>query len=344
MALSITKLRDFAAGRKRKTISKSELEDLLHCSSDAELYRLVSEAVLAGAIAPVKASGTNGNRVYPIYLKYRLTVIEDYSEALSEIAMLHPDISRSGYLQSKPALYLQYREALQKLNRFLFKAGSPVPIARKERSFDLFGEEKALEDGSFLSLLEHLGLTAERLCYYDTPEYCFNDYIPVRKEAMTLLICENKDIWFNIRRRMYEDGASMIFGQVLDGVVYGSGGKVSKKGALSAYTRFLGAGHVRYLYWGDIDRAGLTIYQSLRRGNPELDLSLFKQAYEEMLRLSAGRAIPDSRDQREARGDYTELFALFSGELREILIASIEANKRIPQEIINYETLLEIMR
>ena len=329
---------------KKKTISKFELENLLHAGSEAELYRLISEAAEEGILSPVIASGTNGNRMYPMYLRYRITITEDYSAALSEIALLHPSLSKAGYLQAKPELYLRYREQLQKLNRFLFQEKPSVPVSRKERSFEIFDEEKQLEDSAFGSLLTHLGLTARALHYYDTPEYCFNDYIPVRKAQMTLLICENKDIWFNIRRRMYEDGADRIFAVHIEGVVYGSGNRVSEEGALSEYTRFLGADSVQYLYWGDIDRAGLNIYLSLRRNNPGLDIRLFAPAYEEMLHLAEGRSIPDSADHRERTGDYEAIWQDFPDGVKERFIAMIGGNKRIPQEIISYEALLHYMR
>ena len=104
----------------KKTISLSELESLLHTGSDAELCSLVSDAVSRGFLSPVKASGTNGNRIYPLFLKYRITLSEDYSESLSEISLLHPSITKSGYLQLKPELYLKYKEQLKKLNNFLF--------------------------------------------------------------------------------------------------------------------------------------------------------------------------------------------------------------------------------
>ncbi len=328
----------------KKTISKSELENMFHISSDSALYELVSTAVVEGLLSPIKASGTNGNHAYPIYLKYRITIDKDYSEALSEIMMLHPLMSKSGYLQSKPELFLQYRLQLQKLNRYLFKAHSAVSVSKKERSFEIFDEEKQLEDGSFRSLLDRLGLTADALCYYDTPEYCFNDYIPGRKAQMVLLICENKDIWFNIRRRMYEDSARSVFGVHIDGVVYGSGNRVSEKGALSEYTRFMSAEKVDYLYWGDIDRAGLNIYQSLKKNNPDLSIQLFVPAYEEMLSLAESRNIPDSMDHRERIGDYGPIYQLFSEQIKNRLSGYIENNKRIPQEIISYERLRQVMR
>lgn len=57
--------------------------------------------------------------------------------------------------------------------------------------------------------------------------------ISLKKEQYGLLICENKDIWFNIRRCMFENNYKSLFGMHIDGVVYGDGNKVSqKKGAL----------------------------------------------------------------------------------------------------------------
>ena len=328
----------------KRIISKSELATLFHTSSDAELCNLVSEAVKKGVLSPVISSGTNGNRAYPVYLKYKLVVAEDYSQALSDIDLLHPSITKTGYLQSKPELYLKYKDQLQKLNRYLFHNSPSVQVSKKERSFEIFDEEKQLEDNSFRNLLERLGLTADILGYYNTPEYCFNDFIPERKMRMILLICENKDIWFNIRRRMYEDSSRCIFGVHIDGAIYGGGNKISEAGALSAYTQFLNADSVQYLYWGDIDRAGLNIYLSLVKNNPDLYIQIFTPAYEEMLRLAEMRNIPDSMDHRERSKDYEPIYRHFSDEVRCSLERYIEENKRIPQEIISYGKLLKVMR
>ena len=70
----------------KKTISKAEPESLLHPGSDFDLYNFVFKAVSAGPLSPIKNSGTNRNKAYPIYLKYRITVQEDYSKALMDIA------------------------------------------------------------------------------------------------------------------------------------------------------------------------------------------------------------------------------------------------------------------
>ncbi len=334
------KLKSFA----KKKIGYDEIASLFDIHSDSNLYQLIATLESESLIAPIKSSGTNGNRVYPMFLKYRITLREDYAGVLEEIAVLHPLLTKSEYLQRNPEEFVKHKDAIQKLNAYLFRERSIIPVSRKERSFSIFGEEKQLEDSSVKSLLLHLGLTPTVLHYYDTPEYCFNDYIPQRKPHMTLLICENKDIWFNIRRRMYEDGCREIFGTPIDGVVCGSGNKVSESGALEAYTSFLGAGEIRYLYWGDIDRAGFDIYLSAIKNNAGLSINLFTEAYCEMIRLSDNRSIPDSKDGRSHRGDYREALDVFPVEIREKILGLLKQNKRLPQEIVNYEGLLEYMR
>lgn len=330
---------------KKKTILKSELESIFAVYSDRELFEIINLLLESELLSPVKSSKTNGNRVYPIYFKYKVTIPEDnYENELKEISELHPELLKSGYLQSKPQEYKKYRLLLQKLDRYLFaNKGDLEPVSRKERSFEIFDEEKVLDDKAFCSLLNKLGLDEQSLFFYDTPEYCFNDYIPEKQPKLTLLICENKDIWFNIRRLMFENNAREIFGTNIDGVVYGCGNKISGKGALTSYSQFIGV-DVKYLYWGDIDRAGLNIYLSTVESNPQLDITLFAPAYEEMLRLSQNRVIPYSDDQRGIIKDYSSVFACVNKQLIPLFEKSIEENKRIPQEIISYAFLKTNMR
>lgn len=328
----------------KKSITKDALARLFSVAEDRELHQIVSE--LGEMLSPVKASMTNGNLRYPLFLKYRVNLPkENFDTELREISALHPLLQASGYLQKKPEMYRKFREEVRALDRYLFaRADKIVPISRKERSFEIFSEEKQLDDRAFCGFLESLGVDERLLGFYDTPEYCFNDFIPERKAEMTLLICENKDIWFNIRRVMFENQASELFGVHLDGVVYGSGNKISQKEALTSYTRFMGDADVEYLYWGDIDRAGLNIYLSLKRNNQQLKIRLFLNAYERMLDLAKNRTIPDSEDHREIMDDYDAIIQGISEENREFLLKELRENKRIPQEIITYRHLREEMQ
>ena len=331
---------------KKKTITKEELHKLFAVSSDEELFSKIRELEQKQFLKAVKSSKTNGNMRYPIYLKYRITLPEETFEAeRDEIRMLHPILQTGGVLHEKPEEYRRCREQLQALNRYLFqRSGAETAVSRKERSFEIFSQEKQLEDKTLCRLLEKLGLDQKTLAFYDTPECCFHDFIPEKKAELTLLICENKDPWFNIRRMMFEENASELCGIHLDGVVYGEGNRVSGEGALTAYTEFMGGARVNYLYWGDIDRAGLNIYQSLCRNNPDLQIHLFLPAYEQMIRLARGRALPDSDDNREVIGNYEAIYSAIAQDCWVDFERYITENKRLPQEIISYARLKECMR
>lgn len=330
---------------KKTYILKEELQSLFDVSSDKELFEIIDTLSKLQLLTPIKNSKTNGNRMYLIYSKYRITIPkETYETEIDEILKLHPLFQKNDYLRNNPQQYKDFRQQLLKLDRYLFtKKENSEPVSRKERSFEIFDEEKLLDNKTFCNLLAKVGLDENSLLYYDTPELSFYDYIPEIRPQLNLLICENKDIWFNFRRMMFENKARKIFDVHIDGVVFGCGDKIKSKGALTSYSKFMKV-NVKFLYWGDIDREGLNIYLSAVEGNPELDIKLFVPAYEEMLRLAKGRNIPDSEDQRGIVKDYSSVFSCVSEELRPDFEKSIENNKRIPQEIISYAFLKNNMR
>ena len=332
--------------RNKKTISKDEIKQMMAFCSDEELYRSIKACENDGVLLPIFSSGTNGNLSFPVYLKYRiLTEQSDYSNEFAAIDALHPKLQSNGYLRRKPQEYQKHQANLLRLNRFFFNANAEtIPISKKERAFQIFGEEKTLDERDFIDFLARLGITSDTLQFYDTPDYCFPDYIPIRKEKMTLLICENKDIWFNLRRRMFEDHAATLFGVALDGVVFGCGNRVSEPGAVTSYAQFYKGAAVDFLYWGDIDREGLNIYLRVVRANSEVNIRLFTAGYEQMLLRVRNRVVPNSQDHREQKMDYTEIFTLFSEQAQQELTTYLEQNKRVPQEVVSYAVLLESMR
>ena len=323
----------------KKTIHKSDMESLFNTKSDEELFNLIYDK--QELLKPIISSKTNGNIKYPIYIKYRILLPEEQEDDYSdEIRMLHPTLQANGWLISHQLDYKKYISELNQINTYLFSFKSDdEPISRKERSFSIFGEEKILDGAGVKSLLSRLDIDEQKLAFYDTPEYCLNDFIPERKADMTLLICENKDIWFNIRRLMFEDDKRYFFGRAIDGVVYGSGNRVCERKCLRTYTDFLKAQKVSYLYWGDIDREGLDIYLRLRRDNPELQIELFMPGYEMMLSLSRAINLPNSTDQREHKNTYEDIYSLFDINTANLLREYLNQNKRLPQEIISYAIL-----
>lgn len=330
----------------KKNITLEELASLLkvEIADTKTLYDIVLQMINDLILEPVKSSGLNGNHKYPMHKKYRILI---KNEVLSvdiekQIRQLHPALLKSGYLSAHVREYMKYKDVIDCLNDFLFSKKPEKSISRKERSFEIFGREKMLDDSEVKLLLRHLEISESDLAFYDTPEYCFHDYIPKRKEELTLLICENKDIWFNIRRCMFEDHFKSLFGVDIDGVVYGNGNKVSNKaGALVEYVRFMGNPNVNFLYWGDIDREGFDIFRRTREVNDSLNIELFIPGYRKMIERAKNIRLEDSPSSKKEGVSFEILFEGFTAEERTFLKRTLEANKLIPQEIIPYTVLSE---
>lgn len=329
----------------KRTITLDELaSDMgLNVSDVQNMYSQIEALKFEGIVEPVKNSGKNGNISYPLYKKYRILIKEQVDENAAQfIKGLHPLLLKSGYLSANPDVYNDFRTVIDRLNIFFFEGRDAAYISRKERSFAIFGQEKTLDDTSVKTLLRKLQITDSDLLFYDTPEYCFHDYIPVRKDNMTLLICENKDIWFNIRRCMFEDGLRKLFGVDIDGVVYGEGNRISdKSGALKEYVKFMGNPSVKFLYWGDIDREGFDIFRRTRSANDSLDISLFIPGYKKMIEKAFGLEPEDSPSSKKEGMRFDDLLTFFSDEEQLFIKKILGQNKLIPQEIIPYTLVHE---
>ena len=61
----------------------------------------------------------------------------------------------------------KYKEVIDSLNKFLFSNKTDEPVSRKERSFEIFGREKAVDDSEVKSLLRHLEISESDLSKKD---------------------------------------------------------------------------------------------------------------------------------------------------------------------------------
>ena len=324
----------------RKRISLEELNRI--CQDHEQLAQQISELTEQGILTPVKSSGTNGNLKIPLYMRYTISIEKPQQISRYEIDALHPRLTKNEYLLRNRIQFVKNKAFLLRLSEWLtYDKGSDM-MSRRERSFSIFGDEKKLDD--HLRLLERMGITGDVLKFYETPEQCFSDYIPVRKNRMTLLICENKDIWFNIRRLMYSSGACSIFDTKIDGVIFGQGNDITGKEKFRSYAQYLGADETRFLYCGDIDRAGFDIFIRLCKEAKELHIELFLPENQKMLELSRSIRLPDSSDGRRIIPEMSGILPLFSDYEQKQITQIIEDNKRLPQEILSYPVLADNMR
>lgn len=324
----------------RKRITLEELSRF--CTDSDNLYEQIKELTDNGVLVSVKSSGTNGNQKNPLFMRYAICIENTIQVSPDEIYALHPRLSANGYLLRNRMQYVNNKAFLCRLSEWLTDHKDNDMMSRRERSFAIFGEEKELDN--HLRLLEAVGISGDTLRYYETPEQCFSDYIPVRKREMTLLICENKDIWFNIRRLMYESEADTFFDTQIDGVIFGQGNDITGKDKFRSYAAFLGADEVHFLYCGDIDRAGFDIFLRLCKAAEELHIELFLPAYRKMLELSRNIQLPDSEDKRSIIPEMSRILPGFLADEQEQITQILNDNKRLPQEILSYPVLADNMR
>lgn len=324
----------------RKRITLEELNEI--CSNSEQFNEQIIELTEQGVLIPIKSSGTNGNQKTPLFMRYTICIENNVQISPEEIYALHPRLSANGYLLRNRGQFVNNRIFLCRLSEWLIHHKGSDMMSRRERSFVIFGNEKELDN--HLRLLECMGISGKTLNYYETPEQCFSDYIPIRKPKMTLLICENKDIWFNIRRLMYESGVCSLFDVTIDGVIFGQGNDITGKGKFRSYVQFLGANEVCFLYCGDIDRAGFDIFIRLCQATEELHIELFLPAYQKMLELSKRIQLPDSEDGRCVMPEMTRILSTFSAYEQNQITQILHDNKRLPQEILSYPVLADNMR
>lgn len=329
------------------------LEDLLKQScgrSYEEQYQEILGRMENGEIKPVEASGTNGKKP-ALYRKYWILEPQrDYSELIEELEYrLVPAISID-YYRNNVETYAQDRVWVLMLNDF-WKNGKKslkVPVSMNERSFEIWHREKFLQKGPGKKILKRCGLTTEDLNYYETSEPLAY-YVHTRNTPQNLLIIENKDTFYSIRRAMIA-GRSRILGIEIGTLIYGAG-----KGILRSFQDFMFCvePHMRekdntILYFGDLDYEGIGIFErlaegferaqvsSVQQGSRELEIRPFLEAYEAMLyKADAIPSLPESSDLQN-RNISTRFFSYFTSRQVERMLNILESGRFLPQEMLSF--------
>ena len=314
-------------------IAEKELRTHVCTTDYDDYYNIVIKLVDSNVITPVKSSGSNGMRP-PLYKRYNIIKPEsNYDELIPEIRLLHGRFNIEGYL-NEPARYKSHKKWILPLDSF-FKNNAEslvIPFSINERSFQIFGREKALkEDRELAAVLSFNPGLKEALNIYNTPEPFlafhikpFNTVASLKyndlsmRPGINILIIENKDTWYTLRNRMSLD-FSCIAGVSFHCLLYGEGKKISRKmDTLTDFDEsyFKGA-KTRYYYFGDLDYEGIGIVHDLISVNPALQIELMLPLYTAMLEASEG--------------------------IGKTIKGILESGRYIPQEILNNGDFLKII-
>lgn len=332
---------------KKTYIFLDDIENLTYAKDYSELYSTVSALVEKGVLEPIKnANGTNG-LIPPLFVKYRIRKPAGNDNFLKEeIIHLDGNFNISFYL-SNPKRYREQREIIYPLSEFL-KYHSELlnfRVSKNERAYQIWKYEKQLDSLSVRSVLTFNGLD-EKLNYYNTPEPFF--YFSPEKllhREQTVLIVENKDTWYTLREIMRETADLIVmFGHRIDGILYGEGKKVNRPRALDEFCDSELRHKCDFLYFGDLDFEGISIFQELKSRNPQYKIDLFTELYSFMLDEYPISVLGKVK-KSQLRPGTTECFlSYFTKEQKEAVTALLDGGYYIPQEAVRRDMYAEIVK
>lgn len=329
---------------KANIFSYRDVMDTFAISEYETAADVIAEWETAGLIAPVKAHGRTSFKphIYQDYRKLRQKI--DYTEEMSKIHRLHPLLVPA--LQSHPEHYRQYKAEADALSAYLIRRDGGDKEAQeemsvKERSYQIWGDEKAYEKGAAGKLCQYAHIALDELNAYRTHELFFVKEVDTHGKSGCALILENKDPWYTLARLFGETGYCTLAGKRIRHLIYGEGRKAAQS---SPYEEDTMTGCIKrlpeqpdeVLYAGDIDRAGFAILSSCQKNNPKLSIQPIRELYRAMVdaHMALGRTPNDSPDKRDI--DYDEcVLDIFCGTQREYVKSVLDREQLIPQEVLN---------
>lgn len=325
-----------------KKIKLDELAATYKLSEYRELYAKVIELIDSQKIKPVKASGINGKSP-ALYREYRIIEEkQDITRYMEELSYhIVPAIS-TDYYRSHIDQYIQDRQWVLLLNAYIKndKEKFMTHMSENERSFDIWHREKFLKQEQGKKILKRCGIDADSLNFYRTTEPIAY-YTATRETPQNLLIIENKDTFYSMRKALIE-GGDTICKEHIGTLIYGAG-----KGIIAAFSDFDISGEPymtvkgnRIYYFGDLDYEGIGIYENFSAAYGEqYDIRLFKNAYEKMLSKAYAMGISmlpftkEGQNKKIGNAFLSDFSKAHQTKIKEIL----ESNRYIPQEILNID-------
>lgn len=327
----------------KKIIALDEIERIYKPETYDSLCKVVAGLLKENSILPVKTSGGNGKKP-TLYKRYRILEKNiDNSEFYDEINYKLSSKLNIEYYKSHIDKYKEHRDYIIKLSDFITSRRHllSVPVSMNERSFQIWGREKFLQKEMGKTIVKNLGLELEELNYYDTSEPLAY-YSKSRETPQKILIIENKDTYYTMRRHLIGGGES-ILGEDISTLIYGGGKNINK--ALNDYKisveDYVSDKRNKILYFGDLDYEGIVIYEGLYKlFSKEYNIMPFIMGYKKMLHKAGDESICLPKMKEGQNKNISEIFLReFHKEYRVQIKKILTQGLYIPQEIINITDL-----
>ncbi|MDQ0253416.1 hypothetical protein J2S74_000788 [Evansella vedderi] len=320
----------------KKSISLVDLEEL--CKKDVESYEEFSSIILKfekeGILKMVKAKGQNSRPPF-LAFQYRINkspLKELHHQDLQRFRLqLHPTISIDHYYKEDPSIWKKDLPFIQKIDEYIKEHNFPIEdVPAPERSFELVGDEKWITEKGGKELLEKLGIYDRlKIIPVSDPLMFAINPITINHSEQLHLIVENKTTYQGLLPILRETKFSTL--------IYGSGKKIIKSIEQFPSQYPVQATH-KFLYFGDVDREGISIWYSLNNKQPT---TLALPFYRACLKKEASKGKGYQRERSEAMEKFQ---TFFQPQEQEQITNLLEKGLYLPQETLKTKELQEIWR
>ncbi|MEN2465800.1 Wadjet anti-phage system protein JetD domain-containing protein [Ornithinibacillus sp. JPR2-1] len=321
----------------KKSIEIEALEKLVdeYKLSYQDFAILILSLEEEGILEMVKSKGRN-SRTPSLAHTYRIQkqlLREDFHQEIKQYRIqLHPSIQLDPYFRLNPSQWKQDIPFLLKIHQYIASFGLPTyEVPAPERSVELVGDEKWISEKQGKELLERIGLWEEMkvIPVSDPLMFAVN---PSRLTCSTQLhlVVENKTTY----QALLDELPNTIFSTL----IYGSGKKIIK--SIEHFERQLPLPGVKQLfyYFGDLDRAGITIWYQLAK---KVSMKLALPFYQACLQKTPLVGKTNQRLDEEANEAF---LACFNQKEQSQLQNIIDNGQYYPQEVLKTKELQHIWR
>lgn len=322
-----------------KRITLDEIMRRTGIENYEDLYQEILREIDLGLVKPVLASGTNGKKPALYVAYWQLDQKEEFAELEEELKFqMDPSIHIDYYMKHHDS-YRQDRRWVLMLNKYLRNKRELLQtrVSANERSFEIWRREKFLTREQGAKILKRCEISSKFLNTYETTEPLAY-YVHTRIVPQNILILENKDTFYSMRRYLLEEHNS-ILGVDIGTLVYGAG-----KGILRSFRDFsfcvepyVNNANNKIYYFGDLDYEGIGIYEKLSElFGEEHEILPFCPAYEAMLRKAQQEGELPVTKEKQNRRLKNIFYHYFTTEQETAMKNLLKQDRYIPQEILNY--------
>lgn len=323
---------DFLKAYSKTYITLGQLEQ--NCPGNVT-YLQFADYILAlerqGLLKKVAAAGVNGKE--PLLAnKYAVqkAELQTHHQQIKQTQLaVHALINLDHYFKLSAKTWRSDAAYIEKIDAYLKDHGlPPKPASMPQRSYELVGNEKWLEQGG-AAVLQRIGLyESMRIESTADPLMLAINPAQIRAARHWHLVVENKTTYYAL--------APALKHTVFTTLVYGQGWKAAANLHLLPDQLNLKEAEHRIYYFGDLDAEGVAIWWGVHQRIPALPAAPFYRAF---LNKTAETGKQNQRlDQKAWRG----FLNYFNPRDKQTLIDLLAGGKYYPQEALDSARLQQI--